>query len=292
MDFCQGFEHFVRTQEPLASYAWLRIGGAAEYFAEPNNVTELAALLKRCREQDKPVRLLGGGSNLLIRDEALTGVVVRLSHPSFSSIDVNDAVVQCGGGARLANVVSTTVGLGLAGLESLVGIPGTIGGALRGNAGNNGEDVGRWATTIDVMTAEGEIRKCGAGELRFSYRESNLDEFVILGAALKLEKGDAAELTRRMQKQWIVKRAAEPLPEQNISILFRNPADVSAASLIEQAGLRDASVGAVRLSDRNANFVVAAAGAKATDVLQLMELVRSRVHEVFGIELKNGVTIW
>lgn len=292
MDFCEGFEHFVRTQEPLASYAWLRIGGTAEYFAEPNSTAELAALLKRCREQEKTVRLLGGGSNLLIRDEGIAGVVVRLSHPSFSNIEVDDAVVKCGGGARLANVVSTTVGLGLAGLESLVGIPGTIGGALRGNAGNNGEDVGRWVSAVEVMTADGEVKKCAGGELRFSYRESNLDEFAILGAELKLEKGDSTELTRRMQKQWIVKRAAEPLPDQNIAILFRNPADVSAASLIEQAGLRDASVGAVKLADRNANFVVAGPGAKATDVLQLMELVRSRVHEVFGIELKNGLTIW
>ena len=136
MSWLDGFEHFVCADEPLAPRCWLRIGGPAEYFAQPTTYSELEQLVRRCRDHDLPLRLLGGGSNILVRDAGVKGVTIRLDAPEFGQISVEDDVVVAAGGADLFHVISVAVREGLAGLEQLVGIPGTLGGALHGNAGN------------------------------------------------------------------------------------------------------------------------------------------------------------
>ena len=130
-----GLEHIVREQEPLAPYTWFRLGGTADYFAEPATEGELTDIVKRCYENEVPVRLLGGGSNILVAETGFAGLVLHLSAAVFSQIEVTDRQVRAGGGAKLAHLVSTAVGAGLAGLEQLAGIPGSVGGALHGNAG-------------------------------------------------------------------------------------------------------------------------------------------------------------
>ncbi len=152
-----GFEKIVRTGEPLAPHTWFHLGGPAEYFAEPGNVDELAALVRRCREEEIPLRLLGGGSNILVRDAGVKGVVLHLSNPSFGEVNVQGQTLTAGGGAKLGHVISTAVREGLAGLETLVGIPGTLGGALHGNAGGHGGDIGQWTCQATVMTRSGEV---------------------------------------------------------------------------------------------------------------------------------------
>src|SRR6188508_1962404 len=139
-----GFEHITRENEPLGPYTWLRVGGAAQYFAEPTSIEELAALVHRCYESGLPVRVLGGGSNLLVRDEGVPGLVVALGAATFGSIHIAGRRVTTGGGAKLGHVISSAVREGLAGLETLVGIPGTIGGALHTNAGTLGGDIGQF----------------------------------------------------------------------------------------------------------------------------------------------------
>jgi len=292
MTLVSGFEKIVCSQQSLADHTWLKLGGSAEFYAEPQSVEQLAALVRRCREEEVPVRVLGGGSNVLIRDEGVQGMVVNLSGETFSEIQVSQGYVTAGGGAKLAHAISETVRAGMAGLEPLVGIPGTIGGALHGNSGSRGGDIGQWACRATVMTRSGEVFQREREDLVFAYRQSSLDELVILSAEFQLEEDDPEQLTRRMQKQWIVRKAGQPLSHQNVASVFKNPRGMSAGMLIDQAGLKGTRVGGVEVSQRHANFIIAGEGATSQDVLRLMDLIRSRVAERLGVELETELEIW
>jgi UDP-N-acetylmuramate dehydrogenase len=282
----------VREQVPLAERTWLKVGGAAQFFAEPTSVDELKSVVERSRDESIHVRLLGGGSKILVRDEGVSGMVVSLSHPNFANIAVAGERVTVGAGAMLANAITVTVGAGLAGLEPLVGIPGTVGGALHGNSGSHGGDIGQWACRATVMSRSGEIIERERDELVFAYRESSLDELVILSAQFELEKEDPIVVTKRMQKQWIVKKANLPMAHENTGCIFKNPRGMSAGMLIDQCGLKGEQVGGVEVSQRHANFFVAKPGATAKDVLQLVDVVRNKVAERMGVELETEIEIW
>jgi len=292
MGVLSGFEHIVREHEPLAPYTWFRLGGAAEYFAEPTTVEELQALVKCCHAASIPARLLGGGSNLIVRDEGVRGVVVHLTAAVFCGIKIEGNSVEAGGGAKLAHVISSCVREGLAGLEQLVGIPGTLGGALHGNAGTESGDVGQWAESATVMLRDGSILVRNRHDLCFAYRQSSLDELVILSARLTLERDSSDALTKRMQKLWIVKKAGQPGGDQMSGCIFKNPPGASAASLIELAGLKGARVGQVEVSGQNPNFFLAGPGAKSLEVLELMEQVRGGVRQRLGIVLEPQIDVW
>ena len=292
MGFESGFEEILRRDEPLAPYTWFRLGGKAEYFAEPRNVDELAKLVRRARDEQLPVRLLGGGSNLLIRSEVVPGLVIHLVKPAFTEIQVKGQRVIAGGGAKLGHVISSSVREGLAGLENLVGIPGTIGGGLRGNAGGRSGDIGQWTAKATLMTRDGEILERAGDDLVFAYRLSNLDELVILSGEFKLEQDDPAALTKRMQKLWIVKKANQPLSHQSAGCIFKNPRGRSAGMLIDQAGLKGTRIGGAEVSDRHANFIIADPEATSQNVLQLIDLVKERVAEKLGVELETEIEIW
>ncbi len=287
-----GFEKITRRQELLARHTWFHLGGPAEYFIQPESIEELAAVVRHCHETQTPVRLLGGGSNVLVRDEGVAGAVIHLSAPAFSEISVDDQTISAGAGAKLGHVISTAVRHGLAGLETLVGIPGALGGALRGNAGSRSGDIGQWTCRATVMNRAGEIEQRQREELVFSYRQSSLDELVILEAQIRLERDDPDDLTKRMQKQWIIKKAAQPLSHQSAGCVFKNPRGMSAGMLIDQCGLKGAAVGQATVSDRHANFIVTTPGATSRDVLDLVDLVRSRVGERLGIELELEIEVW
>jgi UDP-N-acetylmuramate dehydrogenase len=292
MGIFAGLEHIVRENEPIAHFTWLRLGGPARYFAEPTSPDELKALVTRCRDENLPVRVLGGGSNVLIRDEGVAGLVIHLAAPAFGAISTAGCTLTAGGGAKLSHVISTAVREGLSGLESLVGIPGTVGGALRTNAGANGSDIGQCTRRATVMTRGGETLVQEGSDLRFAYRQSSLDELVILSAEFALEREDAASLTKRMQKLWIIQKSLQPQANQNIASLFQDVGGISAASLIEQAGFKSSQVGGVALSDLNANFVVADPQARSADVIELIERLRTGVAERLGIALESQLEIW
>lgn len=292
MSWLSEFEPYLRSGEPLARHTWLHLGGPAEHFAEPRDVDELRALVVRCAQEAVPVRVLGGGSNILVRDEGVPGVVVSASAPALSQIEVRRDTVVAGGGAKLGHVISTSVREGLGGLETLVGIPGTVGGALHGNAGGHGGDIGQRTYRATVMTRKGDILERERDEMVFGYRTSSLDELVILSAQFQLEEGDPLELTRRMQKQWIVKKANQPLSHQSAGCIFKNPRGMSAGMLIDQVGLKGTRIGGAEVSERHANFIVADESATAQDVLRLIDLVRSRVDERLGVELELEIEIW
>jgi UDP-N-acetylmuramate dehydrogenase len=282
----------VRENVPLAERTWFKLGGPAQFFAEPASVEELQSVIARCHGDGIHARLLGGGSKVLVRDEGVTGTIISLVHPSFTQIKTASPRVTIGAGASLANAITVTVGDGLAGLEPLVGIPGTVGGALHGNSGSHGGDIGQWACGASVMTRAGEIIHRDRGDLVFAYRQSSLDELVILDAQFELEEEDPVEVTKRMQKQWIVKKANLPMAHENTGCIFKNPRGMSAGMLIDQCGLKGEHVGGVEVSQRHANFFVAQPGATAKDVLQLIDVVRNRVAERMGVELETEIEIW
>jgi UDP-N-acetylmuramate dehydrogenase len=287
-----GFEKIVRRDEPLAMHTWFQLGGPAEYFAEPDELDQLLALVQRCREEEVPVRMLGGGSNILVRDEGVPGMVLRLSGPNFSQIRIEGQSVIAGAGATLGHVITTAVHQGLAGLETLIGIPGTLGGALRGNAGSHSADIGQWTSRATVVTQAGEVVERGRDDLLFEYRQSSLDELVILEAEFQLEEDDPQELARRMQKYWIVKKAAQPMGHQCAGCVFRNPRGASAGELIEEAGLKGTRIGGAVVSNRHANFIIAEPECTSQDVLRLIDLIRSQVHERLGMDLERELEIW
>jgi UDP-N-acetylmuramate dehydrogenase len=229
---------------------------------------------------------------VLVRDEGVPGMVIRLAEAAFAEIKVAAGRLTAGGAAKLGHVISSAVREGLAGLEALVGIPGTIGGALHGNAGSRGGDIGQWTRRATVMTRSGEIIERQRDELVFAYRESSLDELAILSAEFELETEDSEELTKRMQQQWIVKKASQPLGHQSAGCIFKNPRGMSAGMLIDQAGLKGTRIGGAEVNDRHANFIVAEPGAASQDVLRLVELVRSRVADRIGIELELEIQVW
>ncbi len=292
MAWYEEFEPIVKLNEPLGPYTWLGLGGPAEVLATPHSLDQLLELVKRCAQEGVPVRVLGGGSHVLVRDEGVPGLVIRLADESFQRIRCQGQLLTASAGTRLAHLVSAAVEHGLGGLENLVGIPGTVGGALRTNASAQGNEIGRWVRQVVLLTHQGEVVTRDQSELLFGYRQSNLDELLVLEATFQLEPADPAELTRSMQKHWIAKRAEQPSDQPCAGYVFKNPRGYDAAELIEQAGLKGTRIGGAEVSSRHANFILTHPGATARDVLRLVELIQSRVREHAGVELELDLEIW
>ncbi|MCA9109558.1 MAG: FAD-binding protein, partial [Planctomycetaceae bacterium] len=209
------FKDIVRLDEPLAPLTWLKVGGPAQYFFAPRSAEELEAVVKWCNDEELPLRLLGGGSNVLVREDGVPGAVIQLTGEGFSQISVDGTTIRAGGGALLSRVVSQSVAAKLAGLETLVGIPGTVGGALHGNAGGRQGDIGQFVKSVSVLTAKGEHFTRTEDELSFSYRRSSINELCILSAEFQLTEEDPTEIDRRMRTMWIMKKAAQPFSFQS-----------------------------------------------------------------------------
>ncbi len=292
MSLLTGFENVIRENEPLAMHTWFQLGGAAEYFAEPETVDQLLALVKRSHDEEVEIRVLGQGSNILVRDEGVPGMVVRLSAPVFSEIRIEGFALTAGGGALLGRAVTTAVHHGLAGLETLVGIPGTVGGALHGNAGTRSGTIGQWTLEATVVAVSGEVFQRSGDELMFGYRQSSIDDLVILNTCCQLEEDNPKDLAQRMQKYWIVKKASQPMGHQSAGCVFKNPRGAGAGELIDRAGLKGTRIGGAVVSDRHANFVIAEPQCTAQDVLRLIDLVRSQVRDRMGVDLELELEIW
>ncbi|QDT55671.1 UDP-N-acetylenolpyruvoylglucosamine reductase MurB [Caulifigura coniformis] len=292
MTSLDAFREILRQDESLAPQTWLRIGGPAQYLAEPRNAAELESLLKACATEELPVHVLGSGSNVLVRDEGVSGVVVKLTAPDFARISIEGTTARAGCGVLLSHLVVETVGAGLAGMETLVGIPGTLGGAIRGNAGGRSGEIGQFIRSITVLSSTGQKFVRTADELSFAYRSSGISDLIILEAELELTKDDPEEIARRMRKLWIMKKSTQPLSFQSAGCIFKNPRGLSAGALIEQAGLKGTRVGQCEVSDRHGNFIVTYEGATSADVLRLIDLIRTKVAEKHGIDLELEIQVW
>ncbi len=282
----------VASREPLAHHTWLGVGGEARYFCEPVDIDALSRLVIRARETGIALRMIGGGSNILIPTAGFDGMIVRLSAPAFSTIEVRNTSVIAGAGAKLVHVVCAAVQAGLSGIETLVGIPGTIGGALVGNAGGHGGDLGESVREVTVMLPTGQLAVRRGTELAFQSRWSNLDDCIVIGCQLDLDEDSAELLTKRMQKQWIVGRSEQPSGTRTVAMMFKDPHGTSAESLITQAGAKDLRVGEAMVYAAHANYVVVFPKCSSDDVRLLVELVRSKVRERLGVELTPQIEVW
>jgi UDP-N-acetylmuramate dehydrogenase len=290
--FAEEFAAFTRYNESLAPFTFLRVGGAAEFLVQPRTRAELAAVVRRCFRERIPMRVLGTGCNLVVSDDGVRGVVLRLVEPEFTTITVDGKRVRAGTGAAVSALISESARHSLAGLETLIGIPGTVGGALRTNAGDRGGDIGQFVREVEVLDVNGEVQVRERDELRFADRASNLDDPVLLTAEFALEPDTPDAIVKRMRKAWILRKASVPPSFLAAGRIFKNPRGLSAAALIDQAGLSRTRVGGAEVSDRDANYIVVHAGATARDVLRLIDMMRSRVLERFNVELERDITVW
>jgi UDP-N-acetylenolpyruvoylglucosamine reductase len=282
----------LRRDEPLAARTTLRVGGPADIYVEPSSENALASVLELCRLRNLPVFLLGRGSNLLVRDGGIRGVVVRLSQADFSQIEIEGDRVRAGAGAKLKDIANAARRAGVAGLEFLEGIPGSLGGALRMNAGAMGGWTLERVTQLRCVSPLGEIRELPIAEVPFTYRSCPLlTTHIALGATLRGSNETAEAVKTRMdgysQKRW------DSQPNQpSAGCTFKNPApDLPAGKLIDQLGLKGTRVGDAMVSDVHANFFVNLGSATARNVLDLIELVRVRAREAHGVELETEVEI-
>jgi len=292
MSLLEKFPEITQVDQPLAPLTWLKVGGLAQYVVQPRDADELEAVVRYCHEEGIPIRLLGGGSNVLVRDEGVSGAVLRLTSPAFGDVTVNGTRAHAGCGALLSHLISETVRHGLAGLETLVGIPGTVGGALRGNAGGRSGDIGQFVCGVTVLTGRGERFVRREDELSFAYRSSSINELVIISGEFQLHEDSPDEITRRMRKLWIMKKATQPLGSQSAGCIFKNPRGLSAGALLEQAGLKGTRIGGAEISDRHANFLVTHPEATSDDAVRLIDLAQSRVSDQFGVDLELEIQIW
>ena len=292
MSFLSGFEHIVRENVPLSAYTTLGIGGPARLWIEPSSERELLGVVAACHKAKIPMRVIGGGSNLLIREAGYEGAVLSLASPVFTSMSTDATSVYCGGGAKLSHLISFCIGSKLGGIEHLVGIPGTIGGALHGNAGTLNGDIGSLVQQARLLLADGTIETIDSRKMHFGTRQSSLDELVILDAALKLQFADPSAMTKRMQTLWIVKRASQPSQQCRTALAFVDPDPYSAAKLISESSLAGYRQGNVQISPAHPNYIVVDGNATSDDVLRLLDHVRRTVEERSGVQLQLHLRIW
>lgn len=292
----------VELDAPLAQHTWYGVGGAADALVRPQSPQALAALLRRCHRSGTPVRTLGAGANLLVADEGVDGVVLQLDAPCFKEFALNaEGSPHCarvGAGRDLAKTVTEAIRSSLAGLEPLIGIPATVGGAIRMNAGGRYGAIGDVVRTVALVTPEGEERIYHRGEIAFEYRHTNLPAGTITWAILELRPEDMSVLRERAKEISRYKASVQPLDAHSAGCMYKNPVDpasgerISAGKLIDQAGLKGTRIGGALVSPQHGNFIVVEPGARAADVMALSELVQREVLARTGIRLEREVVFW
>ena len=279
-------------EEPMAKHTSFRIGGPADVLAQPGNEAELAELLKRAADHAVPVTLVGNGSNLLVRDKGIRGLVIKLSN-LFSSITVAGNVLTFGSGISLAMASKKAASLSLSGLEFAVGIPGTIGGAVYMNAGAYDGEMAKVVTSVQVMDRQGQSSQLKADELDFSYRHTALQNsgLIVTSVTVSLQPGEAESIKAKMDDFSQRRIAKQPLELPSAGSMFKRPVGYFAGTLIEQTGLKGYTVGGAQVSTKHAGFVVNVGGATAKDVLQLISDVQDRVLAAQGVQLEPEVLV-
>jgi UDP-N-acetylmuramate--L-alanine ligase/UDP-N-acetylenolpyruvoylglucosamine reductase len=284
-------ESVIRRDEPLAKRTTLKVGGRADFYVEPASEDDLAKLVQFCSAQKLPITILGRGSNLLIRDGGVRGVVICLTHPSFERIEAAHDRLSCGAGAKLKDICMEARRRGVGGLEFLEGIPATLGGALRMNAGALGGWVFDVVERVRFMDRDGVVHEKLAGEVQYEYRGCPLFKtHIALGATLKGVPAPVEEIDARLKES--NKKRWESQPAQaSAGCIFKNPKEIPAGRLIDELGLKGRRVGGALVSDVHANFIVNDGQATARDVLELIEVIKTTAREQRGIELQTEVEI-
>lgn len=292
MSIFSELEEIVEYNYPLGKHTWYGLGGSADYFIRPNTVEQIKEVIRRCTENKLRIYVVGFGSNLLISDEGLRGAVIKLESEQFTKIEFNGEEVTAWAGAELSKLVLTCVEKGLSGIEALTGIPGSVGGAVKMNAGGNFGDLGSVVETVTLMDGEGKVFEKSKPELVFDYRRTNITAKFILNARLKLNAADSEQIMRTVKENWIYKKNNQPLNTRNSGCIFKNPRGASAGALIDRAGLKGLQIGGAVVSEKHANFIIAEKGCTSRDVKRLIEAIKQRVKEKFDTELELEIEVW
>ena len=286
----------LKTKIPLSSYTTIRIGGIAEWIAEPENICNIKELVLWAKQRKIRCQVIGAGSNLLINDSSIKGLSICTKKVQGLKINSSSGLVEASSGESIPNLARQTAKAGLKGLEWAVGIPGTIGGAVVMNAGAQGNCIADKLESIEVMSIkDGEKFRLRKNELRFSYRNSLLqnESLIVLSAKLNLEPGfDKKELQKITHENMIQRTGTQPYHIPSCGSIFRNPEGLKAGKLIDELGLKGTAIGGAQISKIHANFIINKENATAQDVYQLISLVQAKVKKTYGVLLQPEVKMF
>ena len=328
MNWLKSLKGKIRFNEPLSQHTTFRIGGVARLFYQPRDFSDLRQLIIHARRDKIRILVIGAGSNLLVSDQRVKGIVVGLDKPVFKDIKYCGGLLEVGAGMPLAGLIKSALDYNLSGCEFLVGIPGTVGGALVMNAGisEKGKNIAELVKDVTVMDYNGEIRVLRRKDIRFAYRASSLytprpkttpfrarmkcgrlsipplgtpgfspgglHNYIVLKTCLKLSQSNKRKIRDNLKRYFGLRRKQQDYGYPSAGCVFRNPEGLSAGKLIDMCGLKGKHFGHAYVSDKHANFIVNKGKATARDVLRLMDYVKKRVEHKFDIELEPEIKIW
>jgi UDP-N-acetylmuramate dehydrogenase len=292
MNWWKGLKGKVRLAEPLKKHTTFGIGGPAKFFIEPQDAEDLKLLLWLAKKYKIALCVIGAGSNILAPDAGLDKAVVHLNSPYFKKITSKDGLILAGAGALLGQVMLYAKNRGLAGLEFLAGIPGTVGGALAMNAGAFDRNISDLAEEVRVMDYNGKIKILGPKAIKFNYRSSSLTNSIVLSAGLKLKRSSRGRIEKKIQACWEIRRMTQDYSRSSAGCVFKNPPRQAAGKLVDLCGLKGKRIGGAGISKRHANFILNLGNAKARDVLELIQLAKRQVKKRFDLNLEAEIKIW
>lgn len=289
----------VERDVPLAPFTTFKVGGPAEWFVRASSASEVKSALAAARADGLPVTVLGGGSNVLVADAGVRGVVIRIHGGEVRAI--SEQAIRADGGLTINGLVRWTINRGVAGLEAWAGTPGTVGGAIYGNAHFQGRLIGELVESVEVVTAEGHELRIAAAEMEFGYDRSRLQRTreLVLSADFRTGRGNPAALRAIARDSLAYRKRTQPLESASAGCIFQNPdaavdrvpdgIAASAGALVDRAGLKGSREGAARVSPTHGNFIVNEGTASAADIRRLIERCREQVRSRFGVELRDEI---
>jgi UDP-N-acetylmuramate dehydrogenase len=283
----------VKENEPLASHTTIKIGGPADLFIEPSTIGNLEKAMKVVREAGVKWTAIGRGSNLLVSDKGIEGVVIKLG-AGLDHVEVADTKVTVGAGASIVALAMTLSRKGLSGLEFASGIPGSVGGAVYMNAGAHGSDISRILEKAHILFEDGTMEWLSVEQMKFSYRTSVLQKErpgIVLEAVFNLQEGEIDTIKAVIKKNKDYRKDTQPWSSPCAGSIFRNPLPNYAGQLIEKAGLKGYSIGGAKVSEMHGNFIVNTGNATAGDVLALIEFVKAKIWDLYSVRMETEVEI-
>ena len=280
----------VRINEPMKNHTTFKIGGPAQYYVTPESVTQIQEVVSLCRNMNIPLHVIGNGSNILVGDDGVDGVVLALFN-TFSDYEIKDNVITAQAGMSLIKLAVIALREGLTGLEFASGIPGSVGGAVYMNAGAYDGQMKDVVTSVTVLDEAGNIRILGRDELDMGYRTSAVakNNMIVLQVVIELKSGDKEQIKARMNQLSELRKQKQPLEYPSAGSTFKRPEGYFAGKLIADAGLKGHSIGGAAVSEKHAGFVVNMGGATAKDVVELTDYIKKRIMEQFGVTLELEV---
>lgn len=300
MNWSPNLKNKIKLNEPLSAHTTFKIGGQSNFWFEPENLEELIEVYNFIQKEKIPLLVLGAGSNILVKDKGLSGITVRLSKPYFRRISFENNLVKIGTGENLSQLLKFALENSLSGCEFLSGIPGTLGGAIMMNAGtrdilNQGKfiGIGEIINEVSVLDKTGQVKALKRKDINFSYRDSGLNDYIIIEAKLKLDKSSKEKVKDSIDRFWQHKKNTQDFGYPSAGCVFKNPPGntKSSGQLIDQAGFKGKKIGGAQVSLKHANFIVNIGGAKAEHVLALMETIQKKVKEDYDIWLTPEIKI-